>query len=235
MAVGMVSANAILGTAAGATGFLPWPVVIPLFFIVSGAELLLTLRSKAGAKAILSEENRERKEHDAAMLANVAQARKKLAMLRIGEPEVKAAVERLVYAAGMYLESCAKGNDRDPLVEDAVLSATNLADEYLRLADAERMGLRLKHEPLQLIDRTSELERELELNLHKEPGTTNRSTTIENDRMPQEPQASLAQRTVRLLDKATRTISERLALPLGGIEEGKAVLDTMKAREDLEE
>lgn len=235
LAVGLVSANAVLGTAAGAAGFLPWLVVIPLLLVVSGAELLLTLRSEAGAKAILAEENRERKERDAAILADVAQARKKLAMLRIGEPEVRAAVERLVYAAGMYLESCAKGNERDPFAEDAVLSATKVADEYLRLADAERMGARLKPESLQAFDSAGELERELGPGARSEPSTTSRSAATENDSAAQEPEPSLAQRTVRLLDKATSTISERLALPLGGMEGDHAVLDTMKAREELEE
>ncbi|MGB9686995.1 MAG: hypothetical protein ACPLYX_10925 [Rectinema subterraneum] len=217
LAVGLVSANAVLGAAAGAAGFLPWLVVVPLFLVVSGVELLLTLRSEAGAKAILAEEDRERKERDAAILADVAQARKRLALLRIAEPEVKAAVERLVYVAGMYLESCAKGNERDPFAEDAVLSVTKIVDEYLRLADAERMGARLKSEADENFEISTGPENELELNRNGEP-------TI-----------SLSQRTVRLLDKAASTISERLALPLGGMEGDHAVLDAMKAREELEE
>lgn len=235
LAVGLVSANAVLGAAAGAAGFLPWLVVVPLFLVISGVELLLTLRSEAGAKAILAEEDRERKERDAAILADVAQARKRLALLRIAEPEVKAAVERLVYAAGMYLESCAKGNERDPFAEDAVLSVTKIVDEYLRLADAERMGARLKSESLEDFVRASEFSSEIGPSSSSNPDKPDRSATTDNDSAAQEPEPSLAQRTVRLLDKAASTISERLALPLGGMEGDHAVLDAMKAREELEE
>ena len=235
LAVGLVSANAVLGAAAGAAGFLPWLVVVPLFLVVSGVELLLTLRSEAGAKAILAEEDRERKERDAAILADVAQARKRLALLRIAEPEVKAAVERLVYAAGMYLESCAKGNERDPFAEDAVLSVTKIVDEYLRLADAERMGARLKSESLEAFERASEFGSEIGPSSSSNPDKPDRSATTDNDSAAQEPEPSLAQRTVRLLDKAASTISDRLALPLGGMEGDHAVLDAMKAREELEE
>ncbi|SLM11958.1 hypothetical protein SPIROBIBN47_210141 [uncultured spirochete] len=235
LAVGLVSANAVLGAAAGAAGFLPWLVVVPLFLVISGVELLLTLRSEAGAKAILAEEDRERKERDAAILADVAQARKRLALLRIAEPEVKAAVERLVYAAGMYLESCAKGNERDPFAEDAVLSVTKIVDEYLRLADAERMGARLKSESLEDFVRASEFSSEIGPSSSSNPDKPDRSATTDNDSAAQEPEPSLAQRMVRLLDKAASTISERLALPLGGMEGDHAVLDAMKAREELEE
>jgi hypothetical protein len=235
LAVGLVSANAVLGAAAGAAGFLPWLVVLPLFLLISGVELLLTVRSEAGAKAILAEEDRERKERDAAILADVAQARKRLALLRIAEPEVKAAVERLVYAAGMYLESCAKGNERDPFAEDAVLSVTKIVDEYLRLADAERMGARLKSESLEDFVRASEFSSEIGPSSSSNPDKPDRSATTDNDSAAQEPEPSLAQRMVRLLDKAASTISERLALPLGGMEGDHAVLDAMKAREELEE
>ena len=235
LAVGLVSANAVLAVAAGAAGFLPWLVVVPLFLVISGVELLLTLRSEAGAKAILAEEDRERKERDAAILADVAQARKRLALLRIAEPEVKAAVERLVYAAGMYLESCAKGNERDPFAEDAVLSVTKIVDEYLRLADAERMGARLKSESLEDFVRASEFSSEIGPSSSSNPDKPDRSATTDNDSAAQEPEPSLAQRMVRLLDKAASTISERLALPLGGMEGDHAVLDAMKAREELEE
>jgi len=235
LAVGLVSANAVLGAAAGAAGFLPWLVVVPLFLVVSWVELLLTLRSEAGAKAILAEEDRERKERDAAILADVAQARKRLALLRIAEPEVKAAVERLVYAAGMYLESCTKGNERDPFAEDAVLSVTKIVDEYLRLADAERIGARLKSESLEAFERASEFGSEIGPSSSSNPDKPDRSATTDNDSAAQEPEPSLAQRTVHLLDKAASTISERLALPLGGMEGDHAVLDAMKAREELEE
>jgi len=146
LAIGIVCGNALLAVGAALAGIAPVLVVVPLFVLVTGGELALALLSKPGAKAILGEQERERKEHDVDRLEETARLRKRLAMLRVENPEVKAAVERLVLAAGLYLESCAKGNERDPLVEEAVQNAVATVDGYLHLSDAGRIRARIDSE-----------------------------------------------------------------------------------------
>jgi hypothetical protein len=143
LSIGIVCGNAVLAAGATLAGIASALLVAPLFVLVTGGELALILLSKRGARAILNEQERERKEHDADRLEETARLRKRLALLRVEDSEVKAAIERLVFAAGMYLESCAKGNARDPLVEEAVQDAAETVDGYLRLTDAGRIGVRI--------------------------------------------------------------------------------------------
>lgn len=147
LAIGIVCGNALVAVGAALAGIAPVLVVASLFLFVTGGELALVLLSKPGAKAILGEQKRERDEHDAERLEETAHLRKRLAMLRIENPEVKAAIDRLVFVAGVYLESCAKGNARDPIVEDAVQHAANAVDGYLHLIDAGRIGSRIESKP----------------------------------------------------------------------------------------
>ncbi len=144
LAIGVVCGNALLAVGAALAGIAPVLVVAPLFVFVTGGELAMILLSKSGAKAILAEQKRERDEHDAECLEETARQRKRLAMLRIENPEVKAAIDRLVFVAGVYLESCAKGNARNPIVEDAVQNAAKTVDGYLHLIDAGRIGSRIE-------------------------------------------------------------------------------------------
>jgi hypothetical protein len=147
LAIGIVCGNALLAAGATLAGIAPVLLTAPLFALVTGGEFALVLLSKPGAKAILGEQKRERSEHDADRLEETARLRKRLAMLRIENPEAKAAVERLVFAAGLYLESCAKGNARNPIVEDAVHNAAETVDGYLHVSDAGRIGSRIEGEP----------------------------------------------------------------------------------------
>jgi len=146
LAIGIACGNALLAASAAIAGIAPALLIAPLFVLVTGGELALVLLSKRGARAILNEQERERKEHDADRLEETARLRKRLALLRVENSEVKAAIERFVFAAGMYLESCAKGNARDPLVEEAVQDAAETVDGYLHLTDAGRIGARIGDE-----------------------------------------------------------------------------------------
>jgi len=57
---------------------------------------------------------------------------------------VSEALARLIYAAGLYLEATVAGSDRDPDIEDAVFSAVEAVDDYLRLRDAAASSARLR-------------------------------------------------------------------------------------------
>jgi hypothetical protein len=147
LAIGIVCSNALLAVGAALAGVVSVLTVVPLFVLVTGTELTLVLLSKSGARAILREQNREREEHDAACLEETARQRKRLVALRIENPEVKAAVERLALVAGLYLDFCTKGGARDPVVEDAVQRAAEAVDGYLHLDDAARVGVRIGEKP----------------------------------------------------------------------------------------
>jgi hypothetical protein len=109
-----------------------------------------------------------------------------------------------------------RGNDRDPVVEDAVLGAVEAVDDYLRMLDARSIGKRMSpavREPVGTSGRgTPGLGGEAEAGL----GGKNIETA-----------------TVRVLDKAALEIETRLNLQLGGAQDGVVIKDRMDAREDM--
>lgn len=141
LAVGIVSLNAVLAVIAellfGVSGF----IVLPAFLIVSGIALAAVFSTAGGAKALIAEKDREQHEHDSDKLEQCDQARKALIMLRMENPAIKAAIEKLAFSAGRYLESCAKGGQRDPLIEDALLSAKEAVMLYQKSLDDKKIAM----------------------------------------------------------------------------------------------
>ncbi|WP_304224614.1 hypothetical protein [Gracilinema caldarium] len=113
----------------------PLVVVVPVFLIIALVDIIMLLQTEPGARSVIAEQDRERAERDARILGGVAAARKRLGLLRLDPGPVKDAVDRLVYAAGLYLEATIKGSDRDPVVEDAILGAIETVDTYLHQVD----------------------------------------------------------------------------------------------------
>lgn len=89
-----------------------------------------------GARSVVAERDRARAESDARVLGRVAAARKRLSLVRVGDGAVKAELDRLVLAAGRYLEEAVKRDARDPVSEDAVVGAVELMNDYLSIVDA---------------------------------------------------------------------------------------------------
>lgn len=100
------------------------------------------LMSPAGAKSVVAERDRDRAEADARALEAVAAARKRLSLLAVENAAVKAEIDRLVFAAGKYLESAVKGGRRDPVAEEAVAGAVAVVHDYLIVADAAASAAR---------------------------------------------------------------------------------------------
>jgi hypothetical protein len=124
-------------------GHVPALIILPVFCIMSLVDILVLVQSPAGATSVVKESDRERNERDARILGGIAAARKRLSLLRLPDGQVKAAIDKLVYVGGLYLEATVKGHDRDPLVEDAILSALEIVDEYLHRLDAMKTEGRL--------------------------------------------------------------------------------------------
>jgi hypothetical protein len=132
--------SVVLAFIAVFVGHLPILVVLPLFCIIALIDILVLIQTKAGIQSVVAESNRERQERDARILGGIAAARKRLSLLRLPEGPVKTAIERLIYVGGLYLEETVKGKDRDPLVEDAILSSLEIVDEYLHRLDVMKSG-----------------------------------------------------------------------------------------------
>jgi len=225
LAIGLVALNALLAGGAALFGAMPALIALPLFMVVSGGELVALLSSKSGAKAILAEQDRERIERDTEKIAHAAALRKRLALLRVDDSALKTAIDRIVLTSGLYLDACAKGGVRDPFVEDALAQASETVSEYLKIADGGRVGAMLG---------TSGDE-----NARPTPGAgvgagVGAGSDVGAD-AESDAGARIAQRARALVDGATRTIEERLALPQGGIEGNHTALDEMESRQELEE
>uniref|UniRef100_A0A7C3E592 Uncharacterized protein n=1 Tax=Gracilinema caldarium TaxID=215591 RepID=A0A7C3E592_9SPIR len=124
-------------------GHLSALVVVPLSLVLLIVVMVLILQTGTGARSVVQESDRERNERDARILGGIAAARKRLSLLRLPDGQVKVAIDKLVYVGGLYLEGTVKGHDRDPLVEDAILSALEIVDEYLHRLDALKTEGRL--------------------------------------------------------------------------------------------
>lgn len=138
LAAGMVSFNAVLAVFALLLPGVPWLIVFPAFFLVSGIEIAAVFASEKGSRALIREKDREQQEHDNEKLLRCEQARKALTMIRIESPTIISAAEKLSLSAGRYLENCAKGGLRDPLAEEALLAGKDAVMMYQKsLDDAE--------------------------------------------------------------------------------------------------
>jgi len=193
-------------------------VALPAGILVSVLLFLSLAVSPLGGKAIVAEGERERSERDARILGGIATARKRLSLVRPPDASVAAALDRLVLAAGRYLESAVRTGNRDPLCEDAVLGAVEVMDDYLRLADSS----------VDAQDRGGE---------GRSPGVMASGAR----RRVRPDTSSHAERTCRALDASREGIEVRLGLAPGKGGQGRSadglsldeVEDRVSAREEL--
>lgn len=141
LAVGIVSLNAVLAMFSILLISIPSFIVVPSFLIISGIALAVVFSSAGGVKALIAEKDREQLEHDSMKLEQCKQARKALIMIRTKSSIIKTAIDKLSFSAGQYLESCAKGGQRDPLAEDAILSAKEAVMLYQKSLDDKKITM----------------------------------------------------------------------------------------------
>jgi len=194
-------------------GAVPVLVAIPVFALAGILASMVLMLTPLGAQSVVGERERENRERDARVLGGVAAARKRLSLLRITDPQVKVSLDRLVFAAGTYLESAVRNDSRDPLAEDAVLGAVEVIDDYLRLSDAASSSY------------------------HRGKAASESTISKGNQELD-----SQAHRTIRALDAAAVELERRLGADLGGFVDGGprtdgsgiTATDRVKAREELE-
>lgn len=96
---------------------------------------ILGLALGIGQRAAAAELGREAGAKAAARLSEAADARKRLAALRLAEPRVASARDLLVLEAGSFVEDCARAGSYDPEGVAAVVDSLALVDAWLKEAD----------------------------------------------------------------------------------------------------
>jgi hypothetical protein len=134
--LGIASLIAAVGvaTAAMIMGALPSVALLAglgLFAAIAVVSLALGF----GQRAVLVEAGREDEAQAFLRLSEAAEARKRLAALRIADPELAAARDLLVLEAGRLVEDCRRAGTYDPEAVQAVVDAPQLVDAWLKEKD----------------------------------------------------------------------------------------------------
>jgi hypothetical protein len=88
-----------------------------------------------GQRAATAELDREALSKAEVRLSEAAEARKRLASLRLGEPELAGARDLLVLEAGRFVEDCRRAGTYDPEGVQAIVDSLALVDAWLKEAD----------------------------------------------------------------------------------------------------
>jgi hypothetical protein len=112
-------------------------------FLVAGLASGFAQRSAVAESARDAEAAAEEK------LAQAAEARRRLASLRLTDPEIAAARDLFVLEAGRLVEDCRRAGTYDPVGVAAVSDSLDIVDAWLREADEssveKRFGLADEH------------------------------------------------------------------------------------------
>jgi len=135
--VGIGSAALALaaGAAVGAAGA-GLPLAILGAALAYGAALAASLVVGWGPRAAVAEAERETAAAAAARIREAAEAKRKLAVLRLADPEVAAARDLAVLEADKFLEACRSSESCDPVGAQAIADCVDIAGAWMREADA---------------------------------------------------------------------------------------------------
>jgi hypothetical protein len=126
-AAGAGTASALLGAAA--------PLAILAGLASFAALLALALALGLGQRAASTELERESGAKASERLAEAASARKRLAAMRLSQPELASARDLLVLEAGRLIEGCGAAGTYDPEGIAAIVDSLALVDAWLKEAD----------------------------------------------------------------------------------------------------
>jgi hypothetical protein len=124
-----VLAGFVAGSLAGVfAGLLAGVSALGLIFV-------LALHSGIGPRFAAAEHERRLWAAGKERLAAASAEQRRLASIRVPDPAVRKLVELVALQAGMFISSCDKARQRDPLGEDAITESLELVDLYLKELD----------------------------------------------------------------------------------------------------
>jgi hypothetical protein len=135
--LGILSVLASLGiaTLAGFWGPLGLAVaVFPLSWIVISLLLMFT---GVGIRSVTGEQDRSRWTEQAASLATIAAAGKRLATLRLPDAELKQLSGLLALKTQQYVTACQKAKSISPIASHAVQESLEILDDWLETRDTQ--------------------------------------------------------------------------------------------------
>lgn len=133
LGIGVAVTSAVAGVVAGITLSTAAGVIVGIAGVVVATTAWLA--SGAAAKAVAADRERRRWIRDKEHLAEVRLAQRRLASLRLPDPQTKRVVELTALQAGRFLEACEAHRTRDPHGEAAIVESLELADLYLKELD----------------------------------------------------------------------------------------------------
>ena len=114
-------------------------LALPVAFLIGvgclAAVCAAALAFGVGQRAAVAEADREALAKAESRLAEAAEARKRLAALRLADSEVSSARDLVVLEAGRLVEDCRRAGTYDPEAVQAVLDSLGLVDAWLKEAD----------------------------------------------------------------------------------------------------
>lgn len=134
VALGAGAASAIMGLSPG----------LSIAFALAAFAVLLiaALVAGLGQRAAVGEAERESGAKAAAHLDEAAAARKRLAAIRIAQPEMASARDLLVLEGGGFIEDCRRAGSYDPEGVEAIADSLALVDAWLKHEDEESVERR---------------------------------------------------------------------------------------------
>ena len=134
LGIGSILAALVAGVAVLIMG-LPLPLSVLVAVGAFAVLLTLGLAVGPGQRAAVTETDREAGGKAAERLAQAADARKRLAALRLPPGEVATARDLLVLEAGRFVDDCGRAKTWDPEGVAAIVDSLALVDGWLKEAD----------------------------------------------------------------------------------------------------
>jgi hypothetical protein len=159
LGIGSLALAVVAAFAVAASG-LSAAIAAAAFAGVLVAPLLLGFVFGFAQRAAVDESGRAFLAEAESRLAEAAEARRRLAAMRLADPAVAAARDLLVFEAGRLVEDCRRAGTYDPEGVQAVIDSLSLVDAWLKEADEssreKRFGLADEHPFPEAAARTAE-------------------------------------------------------------------------------
>ncbi len=105
--------------------------------VVYAAVTAVVFYSRRGAKAVVAERDQDTRSANLAKVAEAAKLRERLAVMRLGDEEVRKAVELVLLTSGQYLEKARETGMFSPRASDAIRRALEICQAFVGELDEQ--------------------------------------------------------------------------------------------------